>query len=372
MKQLNTGDHPGQSESGCHSRSGEAGAASRDSDGRPASVVAGLPPSGNTGAVSTGCNLVDYLEVTFAVYTVEQVMAYFSPPGADLAEWSPLPSGRHGYRQGVVRGALRVYWDGSEGMGVHVVASGDGCRQLEAEGVVQAWEGPSGFAADLLARGATVSRVDVAMDDRAGLLTTERIEGAINEGRCVSRFHHADPRARRKLTDGSRGGWSVYLGSGQSRLRVRFYDKAAEQAEKGVTVEGPWMRCELQARDERGDWVLSALAGEGMVAVAGLLFNYVQFKEAGEDSNRSRWRACEWWMDFLGHVERRRCAIAAVVPTLERAANWFRKQIAPTFALLRFSAEHGDAWLDEVFASGAARLKEWQLAALAPPLPSPA
>ena len=337
----------------------------------------GQPPYGHTGAVNTESPSketeisIDWLEVTFKEGEVEGVLRQFTPASVELSEWAPLPCGRSGYRAGFVRGNVSVYYDGSEGMGVHVVAPGAGVDQLEAEGIVGGkWEGKDGYASRLLAAGASVSRIDVAMDDRSGLLTPERIQGAIDEGRVVSRFHYADPRGRINLADGSRGGWSVYLGANSSRVRVRFYDKAAEQAEKGVTVEGPWLRCEVQARNERGQWVLEQLAAVGPAAVAGLVFNYVQFKEPGDgDTNRSRWRACEWWLAFLGECEKRTCTVAQVVRSIEQVAEWFKRQVAPSFALLWHSLSHGEEWLVKALSQGSSRLKKWQLAALAVPAP---
>lgn len=292
-------------------------------------------------------------------------MVLFTPTGGDLAEWVPLPSGRNGYRQGATRGHVRCYWDGSEGMGVHIVASGQGVDQLEAEGVIRGWEGPDGFACTLLAHQAELSRIDVAFDDRVGYLTPARIEGACREGRCVTRWKQADPRAKINLVDGSTGGWSLYLGSRSSRICARFYDKRAEQAEKGNVTEGHWMRCELEARDERADALLGLIATVGVGACRNVLFNYVDFKREGEtDSNRSRWATCDWWSEFLGEVSKLRLSTAQVVQTLERSATWFRRQIAPTFALLMASSRHGEEWLQHQFEQGVARLKPWQWAAL--------
>lgn len=356
----------GQSLGGC--QTGAAGAARAAGAGVPAALAVaasgGLPPDGHTGAVNTIGIVVDYLEVTFKTLPLEAVLEFFTPQSGEGEGWTELPCGRHGYRRGLVRGLLRVYHDGSEEMGIHVTASGQGCRQLEAEGIVRAWEGSQGFVARLLAAGAEASRVDIALDDRLGYLQPEGIEAAVREGRCISRFRQADPRSKINLKDGSAGGWSMYLGAASSRVRVRFYDKAAEQREKGCAVEGHWMRCELQARDERAEWVLHHLMTEGAPAIAGLVFAYVDFKEPGqEDTNRSRWRSCTWWMEFLGEVEKRRVTVAQVVRSIEQVAAWFKRQVAPSFAMLAAAGDYGRDWLEDALANGVARLKPWQWAA---------
>lgn len=331
-----------------------------------ASASDGVPPDGNTGALNTVCGLVDCLEVTFHGVEVQEVLKRFTPEGADPAQvWVVLPVGRNGYRQGAVRGKVRVYWDGAPGMGVHLDASGSGVRQLEAEGIITEWEGSEGFAAQLLAWNAYASRVDVALDDRVGHLTPARVQGAVDAGRCVSRFRVADPRQRIQLKDGLREGWSLYLGAPSSRIRVRFYDKAAEQASKGVQVDGHWVRCELQARDERAELVLKLLAkGGGLAAVAGLLFNYIDFKQESDDTNRSRWRTCAWWSAFLGEVQKVRVSLSKVVREIETVAAWFQRQVAPSLALLWHSPAYGERFLLEMFSEGSKRLSKWQLAAI--------
>ena len=355
----------GQSVAGCHE---EAPAAAPGAGARGAAGA--LPPDSHTGAGNTSGKLsasLDWLEATFTRIGLEAVLCLFTPSDCDLSDWTPLPCGRSGYKQGMTRGHIRVFFDGAEGMGVHVWASGEGVRQLEAEGVVSCWEGPEGFAAHLLDHGATFSRVDVAFDDRVGHLTPDRFDGAIREGRCVSRWRQADPRQKISLKDGSTGGWSVYLGNQQSRIRCRFYDKAAEQAEKGCVVDGHWVRAEIQARDERADGIMAVLAAEGLAPIAGLLFRYVDFKEPGSlDSNRARWRTCEWWSDFLNGVQKRALTVATTVQTLERAEAWVKRQVAPTLALLMLSRQHGWDWLLDQVGLGAERLRDWQLAALAP------
>ena len=326
-----------------------------------------VPPIGNTGALNTNSVKIDYLEVTFKTLSLEGVLEHFTPVGAGDDEWAELPCGRNGYRRGKVRGMVRAFFDGGEGMGVHVEASGQGCRQLEAEGVVGSWEGSEGFAARLLKAEACVTRIDVVFDDRLGYITPERVEAAVTEGRCVSKFKKSRPHVENDLKSGAQvGGWTRYFGSAQSKVRVRMYDKAEEQRQKGHQVEGPWVRAELQLRDQRGQWALERLTLPGAVAdLAGLMLNYVDFKEGqGEDTNRSRWKTCRWWMDFLCNAEKCRCTVATAVRTLEGAAEWIQRQVAPTLALLLNAKGYGADFFEAALEQGHQRLKHWQWALL--------
>lgn len=334
-----------------------------------------LPPSGHTGAVNTECDAeekeypftltVDHLEVTFRDWDVPEVLELFTPDAAPLP-WSDLPCGRHGYKSGKLRGNVRVYFDGAENMGVHVVCSGQGCRQLEAEGIVcqsLRWEGFLGLLANANVH---VSRCDWALDDRQGMLDPETIERYQRAGNVVSRWRKTRAGARDESvqTGETLTGWSRYWGKPSSRIMLRIYDKRAETQEKGHQDPGHWMRVELQARDERATGLVKAFAKSGTEAVTGLLFGYLDFKEPGEDENKSRWKTAKWWLDFLTAVEKRRSTASADLRCLERAASWFRRQVAPVFALLAASPDHGQEWLDEQIAAGVSRMQSWHWQAL--------
>jgi putative DNA relaxase len=284
------------------------------------------PPVGNTGAQNTQI-LPDWLGVTFKEVSLERVLTFFGRN----QDWQAI-HGAQGYRAGFVRGGVKVFHDGAPEMGVHVEVSGQGCRQLEAEEVVIDWQVS---LVKWLEEGAKFSRLDLAIDDRAGLTTVDRVREAAEAGLVVSRWRDADPRGRVCLKTGQRKGQGCYFGSSQSKAVLRVYDKAAEQIEKGAAVEGPWVRWELQLRDERAQvmaqllaYVSDRAAGETLRAV---LSSYIEFKDRGEDTNRSRWSPAAWWSAFLGDVEKVSLGVAPAVRTLESVRSWF-KRISPTFA----------------------------------------
>ncbi len=70
-------------------------------------------------------------------------------------------------------------------MGVHVRVPGKACRALEASERVVEWES---FLAGLLIRGRSLTRLDVALDDRSGSVTVERCYGELKAGNLVHRF----------------------------------------------------------------------------------------------------------------------------------------------------------------------------------------
>ncbi len=128
---------------------------------------------------------------------------------------------------------------------VHVSLSGE---------IVSAWE-PEKVQAicrwinELKGHG---TRVDVALDDRTGHATVSHVIAAADAGQAVMRWRTYDAKRRcsYKGQDDIQGEM-VTFGSRQSETYLRVYDKRMEAAGKGETVEGPWVRWELEFKKDR-------------------------------------------------------------------------------------------------------------------------
>jgi phage replication initiation protein len=240
--------------------------------------------------------------------------------------WDDTEAGfRGGYKSGKQRGAVRVYFDGGENMGIHVVVPGQGCRQLEVEGVlgeacpdlgqVGGWRG---FLGDLRGWGAKFSRFDLAADDKQGVLDLEALRAAVEQKCVVSKFEVASPDWAYSLDTGEVTGRTMYFGHPSSDFRVRLYDKRLEriqavrglkpdeQAQRLADLPESWGRAELQSRRRHANALVDAFVEKGAVAVAELLSSYIDVKEqgTGDLAHRYRWHTCQWWLTFLGLVER--------------------------------------------------------------------
>ena len=329
---------------------GASGAGSPGAEGRVPAVVRSLgavgklqPPSSNTGARNTGASSqgveisVDYLSWTYpAMVPLERVLSDLEPVDGDC-EWVPTERGAHGYRQGLARGDVRVFHDGNADMGVYVCLKGQGCRQFEAEQHFRDEADWRKFLGVQLAQGAKFTRFDPALDDRDDLfpaLTMERVRTAISNGEVVSRFKEADPSGRVVLGGeriGERTGDVVHFGSIMSEVSVCIYDKAKEQL---LSDSIHWVRCELRAKKDRAQALVAAFVEEGAAAVVSVLYGYLDFKEKGEDSNRSRWRTAYWWEAFLEGCNKARLVVTGVKRTVERMYKWLSDQVAPSLAVL--------------------------------------
>jgi phage replication initiation protein len=330
------------------------------------------PPMGHTGVENRNppdqgvkC-LIDYLRVTFPEgRQLETVLELFGGPTDD---WQPLPRGSQGYNRQTQYGHIRVLYDGSqEGMGIHVECSGQACRQLEADGLVTTWER---FFDELDKWGASYSRIDTAIDDRAGILDLgEMVQTLDDRSRIVTRVKDRNISARSSYVGkgaNRRKAWSVYFGNRQSLTLLRCYDKAAEREQKGEgTVEehGHWIRVELELHDEKADKAVELIRTKGIGAMAEVIAGFVDFKEPGCTRNIYRKRV-SWWEEFLSTASKLRLSIEPKRLNIRETVSWVTRSVAPALAAIALHSEHGMERLYHMLALGAERMKPHQLAML--------
>ena len=211
----------------------------------------------------------------------------------------------------------------------------------------------------------TATRIDWAADDRQGLITLDRITEAKRTGGIVTRWR--DFRVIQDWGEREVEGWTVYLGARRYEAMLRIYDKAAEQRRKGRKVEGPWVRLELETKGKFADRLAREYLSKGSGAILGQITRRVRFCEPGTDSNKRRWKACAWWLSFVGSVRPGPSLLCGEKPecTIQRLAAWVEKQAGPALAAL-LTADLGDLTrFIEIAERGRFRLRSKHYAALA-------
>ncbi len=331
------------------------------------------PPSNSMGAENTKVGiegLIDWFEFSLPLpgpEGVKMVKELLKIPDAD---WLEMSRGALGYKSQLRCGDIAIFYDGKPNMGIHVNMKGQGCRQYEAD-FGNRW---SELINSIFIMNGGFARLDVALDDYRGHYTLQMIIDKINKREVRTLFG-------RKKEDGSRrpfrmmiepdfcsaqgvnDGMTVYGGSAQSDVMIRFYDKAVQQG-----VKYPWVRTEIQCRDKRADKLAMEIVGgdidgKGLGKVAaGVLRTYVNFVEPSEtDTNIARWAVSPWWSEFLGCVEKVRLTIKAVIKTMKDKIDWIGRQGAKTLAMIDIylEAKKLDAYdyFGELLSTGRERLK---------------
>lgn len=292
------------------------------------------PRSSNTGAVNPPTDdlkpCVDWIQATLHGVPAERVITDVLGLGAD--DFVDMERGNFGYKACLRSGHISVYYDGAKGMGVHVSMSGQGCRE---------WEFMTGLTINwliwaLIENKATFSRLDLAVDDYKGYFTIKQIKRYVKDRLLQSKFKSAISIEKLCIEDGQTQGETIYFGSESSRIRIRMYDKAAEQK-----VDGHWVRTEIQFRDERADAIATRIANNTPVGVAikGVLANYLRFLKKGSGKKRSRWKTAVFWEKFLGDVEPIRLYVRKPDTTIDNKIVHMYKQYSRTMAMITMAKE---------------------------------
>lgn len=282
------------------------------------------------GVVAPAANrvLIDWLSWTLKVNDPYEAIEI---SGLRDLSFSAVGFGGMGYKQSLRAGNVVVYFDGSDTMGCHVSMTGQGCRQFEAaNGYDDCWRI---LLERLTAAGVNFTRLDLAIDNVDRGLDLDMVEGAIRSYEVRSRFHSAQILENLSLSQSDKNlGRTIYVGAKTSRVKIRFYDKAAQMRLDGAY----WVRCELQCMAERAASVVGHILGGyavGDVAVR-VLNHYFSLIDL-DDSNKSRCPLKAWWLAWLQTTESLRLTTAKAIHVIERTMDFVKQQYAPTLAMFR-------------------------------------
>ena len=231
--------------------------------------------------------LYDWCSFTTSKFSAEELIDEL---GLSAYSWE-LKNGVRGYEHRLFFNSISVHYGGEVHDHVWVEMSGQGCRAFETYGHGD-WNKLFDF---IRLYDCNLTRLDVAYDERFGVLDILTIVQDTYHGEYVS-------RARSWETVCSNKGMSVTIGSEQSDVLIRIYDKAAE---RHCAAGTKWVRVEIQFRRERAAGFLN-LSGALGDRFAGVLLNYLRYVDADPaDTNRWRWPMKSYWADLL-------CGAAAV------------------------------------------------------------
>ena len=231
--------------------------------------------------------LYDWLSFTSKVHSPEALIAAL---GLSHVPWT-ITKGAKGYQDRKYFSCISIHYNGRPDMGVWVEMSGQGCRTFETLSTLQdnKWTALFSFIHD---NGLKITRLDVAFDDHTGLLPLGDIVMDTQTGMFISKSNYWETVLSSK-------GTTVQIGSPQSKVLIRIYDKAAERGK----FDEHWVRVELQLRDDRAVQFIKIPLTIGE-AFAGVLLNYLRYVIPDEDSNKWRWPMTKYWSDLIEDAEK--------------------------------------------------------------------
>jgi phage replication initiation protein len=302
--------------------------------------------------------------------TPDDVCELLKMPGGD---WVEMPRGLNGYSKQRACGDIKILYAGQANMGIHVMMTGQGCRQFETYYGELTWEQLFYRVKEV---GGKFARIDLAVDDiryngDPPYWTVRQLVRKIKRNECRSKFKTGLRLEGLNLGTGESTGDTLYAGSPQSMIKIRIYEKDCERAKAGMMLEEDltaWNRLELELKDDRAgaavDWLQKGL-NAGQIAV-GVLAHYVDMVDKqADDDNKARWPRSKFWSEYLDAVAPLPLAPRAPDRTIDSKREWLERQMAPTLAQVMYAG--GSFTLDdfvELIEQGWERMSEaqWSLA----------
>jgi phage replication initiation protein len=226
--------------------------------------------------------------------------------------------------------------------GILLELKGKGCRQFETYLHAQnrSW---FEFFMDCLIHKAVIKRLDLAINDKAGLLNIPLLTEKCQKEECVSVFrsfksYRSGELKKRHEKEGM--GNTLYIGSLKSDIYFCIYQKDYEQLMKNdISLEDTEVknRFEIRLKNERADYALKdLLKHEDPEQTAFKIINrYIRFVEPEDNKPRTEWKLTPEWEWFIGKHRSSMTLTTKPEPyTLERTIRWLSHQVAPSWKVI--------------------------------------
>ena len=253
--------------------------------------------------------------------------------------------GFYSYTEHYYLGDIFVFTSADEEKGVLLELKGKGCRQFESYLVAQerSWYD---FLMDTLLEGGVMKRLDLAINDRAGILDIPELTEKCNREECISVFRSFKSYAsgeliRKQEQDKAGMGHTLYIGSLKSEVYFCCDEKNYEQyAKLGIPVSEALIknRFEIRLKNERAYYAVRDLLThyDAERTAFSIINRYLRFVDIEEDKRREDWKLNDRWAWFIGKGREPLKLTTQPEPyTLSRTLNWIARQVAPTLKMLK-------------------------------------
>ena len=249
--------------------------------------------------------------------------------------------GHYSYTEHYYIGDIFVYTSPDEEKGVLLELKGKGCRQFESYLLAQerSWYE---FFMDVLMEDGVMKRLDLAINDKTGILNIPHLTEKCRNEECISVFrsfksYRSGELVRREEKECM--GNTLYIGSLQSEVYFCIYEKDYEQYKKhDIPIADAEVknRFEIRLKNERAFYAIrDLLEHDNPERTAFQIINrYVRFVDRDDTKPRSDWRISEEWAWFIGeHRGSMKLTTKPEPYSFERTLHWLSHQVAPTLKL---------------------------------------
>ena len=216
------------------------------------------------------------------------------------------------------------------------------------------------FLMDCLVEGGIMKRLDLAINDRTGILDIPELIEKCKNDECVSVFRHfrfyaSGEISHQRERNHKEMGTTMYIGSMKSEVYFCIYEKNYEQYIKaGVPLEEAPVknRFEIRLKNERAYYAVRDLLTyyDAERTAFSIINRYVRFVDKEENKPVSEWKLNEKWAWFIGEGRPPLKLTTKPEPyTLGRTLRWISRQVDPTLLMLEEIAKKtGVNYLKEI------------------------
>lgn len=287
--------------------------------------------------------LFDYIRIRFPTLDVRHVIEDVLKLNMNYLLHEDF--GFYSYTEHYYIGDIFVLASQDEEKGTLLELKGRGCRQMESYLLAQerSWYD---FLMDCLVDGGVMKRLDLAINDKAGILDIPELTEKCNQEECISVFRSFKSYRSGELVnhheqDKAGMGHTLYIGSLKSEVYFCIYEKAYEQyAKLGIPVEETPVknRFEIRLKNERAYYAVRDLLTyyDAERTAFDIINRYLRFVDKEDGKRRCDWQVNDRWAWFIGSGRGRLKLTTQPEPyTLDRTLNWIARQVAPTLKMAR-------------------------------------
>ena len=287
--------------------------------------------------------VLDYVRIRFPTQDVRHVVEDILQLKLDVMIHEDY--GFYSYAEHYVLGDVFVLTSPDKEKGTLLELKGKGCRQMESYLLAQhrSWYD---FLMDALVEGGVMKRLDLAINDMAGILDIPELTEKCNREECISVFrsfksYRSGELVRSNEQDRYGMGNTLYIGSLKSEVYFCIYEKDYEQYVKlGTPLDEADIinRFEIRLRNERAYYAVRDLLTyyDAEQTAFSIINQYVRFVDEEPDKRKNDWKLNDRWAWFIGDNRQSLKLTTKPEPyTLDRTLRWVQRQVAPTLKMLK-------------------------------------
>lgn len=280
--------------------------------------------------------LFDYVRIRFPTADVARIVGEVLRLNIDYMIHEDF--GYYSYPEHYRFGDIMVMASQDLTKGVLLELKGKGCRQYENFLLAQhrSWYD---FFTDCLEVKAVFKRLDLAINDKVGILDIPELARKCKQEECISVFRSFKNYRSGELVHRDEKpdmGNTLYIGSLKSEVYFCIYEKDYEQFIKNdIPLEEAIVknRFEIRLKNDRATHAINdLLTHQNAEKTAFEIINrYIRFADKDITKRRSQWKTNENWEWFIGKNRGELRLTTEPEPySYERTLNWLRHQVAPT------------------------------------------